>query len=114
GGAAGGPPVSGAGVVDWSLANGVATAVGGGNGRAPADEAAFGQRPVESACAAVLPAVTAYSRLEPGGELPLPEAVDRAEWSSAALATLRELSAGLERPVADGLAVPGPLGPVVR
>lgn len=101
-------------MVDWGLADRVAAAVGGSGGRAPGDAAAFGQRAVESACAAVIPAVTDYSRLGRSGELPRPEAVDRAEWSGAALATLRELSTELERQLAEGLAVRGTLGTVVR
>ena len=55
-----------------------------------------------------------YSRLRPTGELPHPELVDRAEWARLGLRTLRELSERLERRVADGLSLPGPLGGLAR
>ncbi len=50
----------------------------------------------------------------PSEELPRPELVDRAEWARLGLRTLRELSVELERQVAEGLSLPGPLGGLAR
>jgi coenzyme F420 biosynthesis associated uncharacterized protein len=98
------------GFVDWGLAERVAVALGG-NDRTTG---AFDQNAVDSACAEAVALALDYSRLRPAGELPRPELVDRAEWARLGLQTLRELSEQLERRVADGLSLPGPLGGLAR
>jgi coenzyme F420 biosynthesis associated uncharacterized protein len=102
--------MSASGFVDWRLAERVALALSG-NGGAPG---AFDQDAVDSACAEATALALDYSRLRPAGELPRPELVDRAEWARLGLRTLRELSVELERRVAEGLALPGPLGGLAR
>jgi coenzyme F420 biosynthesis associated uncharacterized protein len=102
--------MSPSGFVDWGLAERVALALGGNDG-APG---AFDQDAVDSACAAAVALALEYSRLRPAGELPRPELVDRAEWTRLGLRTLRELSETLERRIADGLSLPGPLGGIAR
>jgi coenzyme F420 biosynthesis associated uncharacterized protein len=88
----------------------VALALGGDDG----DAGAFDQGAVVAACADAVALVLDYSRLRPGGELPQPELIDRAEWARIGLRTLRELSDELEHRVADGLSLPGPLGGLAR
>ena len=102
--------MSAGGFVDWRLAERVALALGGNDGIG----GGFDQQAVDSACAEAAALALDYSRLRPAGELPRPELVDRAEWARLGLRTLRELSEGLERRVAEGLALPGPLGSVAR
>jgi coenzyme F420 biosynthesis associated uncharacterized protein len=102
--------MSGTGFVDWKMAERVALGLGG-NGDAPGP---FDQDALDSACAEALTLVVDYTRLRPAGELPRPELVDRAEWARLGLRTLRELSRELERRVADGLSLPGPLGGLSR
>jgi coenzyme F420 biosynthesis associated uncharacterized protein len=96
--------------VDWGLAESVALALRG-NDRSPGT---FDQEALDSACAEATALALDYSRLRPEGELPTPELVDRAEWARLGLRTLRELSEGLERQMAEGLSFPGPLGSIVR
>ena len=69
---------------------------------------------MDAACADAVDLVLDYSRLRPAGELPQPELVDRAEWARIGLRTMRELADRLERRVADGLSLPGPLGGLAR
>jgi coenzyme F420 biosynthesis associated uncharacterized protein len=102
--------VNASGFVDWGLAERVALVLGGNDG----GPGAFDQDAVDAACAEAVALVLDYSRLHPAGELPQPELVDRAEWTRLGLRTLRELSGQLERRVADGLSLPGPLGGLAR
>jgi coenzyme F420 biosynthesis associated uncharacterized protein len=102
--------MSASGFVDWGLAERLALALGGNDG-APG---AFDQQAVDSACADAVALALDYSRLRPAGELPQPELIDRAEWARLGLRTLRELSEQLERRVAEGLSLPGPLGGLAR
>jgi coenzyme F420 biosynthesis associated uncharacterized protein len=98
------------GFVDWRLAERVALRLSG-------DESAsgsFGQEALDSAYAEAVALALDYSRLHPAGELPPPELIDRAEWARLGLRTLRELSVELERQIADGLSLPGPLGGIAR
>jgi coenzyme F420 biosynthesis associated uncharacterized protein len=97
-------------LVDWRLAERVALTIGGDHDV----PGVFDQHAVDAACAAAVALVVDYSRLRPAGELPQPELVDRAEWTRIGLRTLRELSGQLERRVADGLSLPGPLGGLAR
>jgi coenzyme F420 biosynthesis associated uncharacterized protein len=96
--------------VDWGLAERIALSLGGGDG----DRGAFDQRTLDAACAEAVPMALDYSRLRPATELPAPELVDRAEWARLGLRTLRELSVELERRLADGLSLPGPLVSLAR
>ena len=98
------------GFVDWGLAERVALALGGND----ATPAAFDQDALDAACGDAVDLVLDYSRLRPVGELPQPELVDRAEWARMGLRTMRELADRLERRVADGLSLPGPLGGLAR
>jgi len=103
------------GLVDWGLAQRVATALAR-EGERPANGATapFGREALAAACADAVDVVLGYTRLQPSGELPEPELVDRAEWVRTGLRTLRELSGGLEDRIADGISLPGPLGGVAR
>jgi coenzyme F420 biosynthesis associated uncharacterized protein len=107
--------VSDGALVDLGLAQRVATAMAR-EGEGPADAAgkAFGQDAVDAAYGDAVDLVLSYTQLRPAGALPQPELVDRAEWVRTGLRTLRELSGGLERRVADGISLPGPLGGVAR
>ncbi len=96
--------------VDWGLAERVALALGGNDGAS----GPFDQEALDAACAEAVALALDYSRLRPAGELPRPELVDRAEWARLGLRTLRELSVELERQIADGLSLPGPLGGLAR
>jgi hypothetical protein len=67
------------GLVDWGLAQRVATALAR-EGERPANGATapFGRDALAAACADAVDVVLGYTRLEPSGELPQPELVDRA------------------------------------
>lgn len=96
--------------VDWGLAERVALGLSGNDAR----PGLFGQEALDSAYAEAVTLALDYSRLRPAGELPRPELVERAEWARLGLRTLRELSVELERQIADGLSLPGPLGAIAR
>jgi coenzyme F420 biosynthesis associated uncharacterized protein len=98
------------GFVDWRLAERLALGLSGNGGAA----GPFGQEALNSAHAEAVALALDYSRLRPAGELPPPELIDRAEWARLGLRTLRELSTELERQIADGLSLPGPLGGIAR
>jgi coenzyme F420 biosynthesis associated uncharacterized protein len=102
--------VSGGGFVDWRVAERVAATVGGDGG----DSGPFDQETLERACGEAESLVAAYTGLSPASSLPRGELVDRAEWARLGLGMMRELSEGLERHVAEGLSMPGPLGGVAR
>jgi coenzyme F420 biosynthesis associated uncharacterized protein len=97
-------------LVDWTLAQRIAGGLAGEtSGSGP-----FGQRTLDSACADAVTLVTEYTGMCPRGPLPEPDLIDRAEWSRLAIRSLRELSEGLERSIADGIRLPGPLAGVAR
>lgn len=98
-------------IVDWGLAERVASAFAGSD-RASVADPEFDQSAVESACEWARPLVVAYTELAPPAALPSPETVDRSEWARLGLSTLRELSAELEAGLSGGLDLPGPLGPL--
>ena len=98
------------GLVDWTLAQRIAVGLAGDGG----SSGSFGQRTVDSACADAVTLVTEYTGMRPGGPLPAPELIDRAEWARLGVRSLRELSGGLERSIADGIRLPGPLAGVAR
>ncbi len=58
--------------------------------------------------------VSSYTGLRASDALPRGEAVDRARWARAGIVTLRDLAAGVEQRLAEGLSLPGPLGAVMR
>jgi coenzyme F420 biosynthesis associated uncharacterized protein len=96
--------------VDWGLAQRIAVGLAGeGAGKGP-----FEQTAVDSACAQAVTLVTGYTHLEPAESLPAPELIDRAEWARLGVRSLRELSDELERRIADGISLPGPLGALAR
>ena len=102
--------MSAGGFVDWKVAERVAVTVGGDGGTA----GPFDQAGLDSACEEAVSLVTAYTGLTPGGPIPRGELVGRAEWTRLGLEMVRELSEGLERRVAEGLSMPGPLAGVAR
>ncbi len=102
--------MSDAHLVDWGLARRIAVRLAGTErGAGP-----FDQRAVEGACADGVALVEEYTRLKPGGPLPAPQLIDRAEWARLAVQSLEELSAELELRIADGLRLPGPFGGIAR
>lgn len=78
-------------VVDWSLAERVATALAGDG---PAWEGSEDELRAESDRAAEL--VRYYTSLKPKGRLPSAELVDRAEWARVNLESFKHLSARVE------------------
>lgn len=98
------------GLVDWTLARRIAVGLAGDGG----DSGPFEQRTLDSACADAVTLVTEYTGMHPGGPLPAPELIDRAEWARLGVRSLAELSGGLERTIADGIRLPGPLAGVAR
>jgi coenzyme F420 biosynthesis associated uncharacterized protein len=97
-------------LVDWSLAQRIALGLAG----AGAASGPFDQAGVEAACAEAAILIIGYTGLDPGRSLPAPELIDRAEWSRLAVRSLRELSGGLERRIAAGIRLPGPLSGLGR
>ena len=98
------------GFVDWRLAERLALGLSGNGGRT----GVFNQESLDAAHAEAVALALDYSRLCPEGALPRPELVDRTEWARLGLRTLRGLSGELERQIADGLSLPGPLGGIAR
>ena len=96
--------------VDWGLAQRIAVGLAGEG--APAGP--FRQEAVDDACAEAVTLVLEYTRLSLAQPVPSPELVDRAEWARLGLRTLRELSEDLERRIAEGISLPGPLGSAAR
>jgi coenzyme F420 biosynthesis associated uncharacterized protein len=105
------------GLIDWALAERVATAVGSagqdGAAQAPRGPDPFGAAAVASACARASAEVIEYTELRPGTPPPAPEPVDRAAWSANALALLRELGGELDQR-AGGPIDPQGLGGLAR
>jgi coenzyme F420 biosynthesis associated uncharacterized protein len=97
-------------VVDWGLADRVArTVAGNGSGKR-----AVRRADLRRAARGSVGMVRDYTGLEPRGRLPSPELVDRREWISANIASLRAMTSGAEERIADSLDLPGPLGPGLR
>ena len=103
--------MSAGGLVDWRLAERVATAAAGRGGSGPA---AVTPRVLREACSEALAGVIAYTGLEPAGATPEPELVGREEWARSALASLAPAVAPLERRALAGLTLRGPLGGAAR
>jgi coenzyme F420 biosynthesis associated uncharacterized protein len=96
--------------VDWTLAQRIAVGLAGEQG----GSGPFGQRGLDSAYTDAVTLVTEYTGMHPGGALPDPELIDRAEWARVGLRSLRDLSEGLERRISDGIRLPGPLAGLAR
>jgi coenzyme F420 biosynthesis associated uncharacterized protein len=93
-------------LIDWRLAQRVALAIAGQGPRWEGEGEAELRRESERA----VELVSEYTRLEPAGELPPAELVGRDEWVRTNLATFRQLSAIVERSLAQRLSLPGPAG----
>jgi coenzyme F420 biosynthesis associated uncharacterized protein len=98
------------GVVDWGLAERVGLLVAGSGERSDRVR----QVEIDAASEDAVELVRDYTRLEPEGEIPRPEAVGRPEWVRANLAMIRAASADVERRLGESLDAPGPLGPAAR
>jgi coenzyme F420 biosynthesis associated uncharacterized protein len=97
-------------VIDWRLADRVArTVAGNGSGKR-----AVRRADMRRAARGSVRLVCDYTGLEPRGRLPSPELVDRREWISANIASLRAMTSGTEQRMADSLDLPGPLGTGLR
>ena len=98
-------------IVDWRLAERTAGAIGGSPdpGARP-----YGAREIADACTEAIATASAYARMAVPGVAPEPELVSRREWSHSALATLATASEPIEARVQAGIALPGPLGSVLR
>jgi coenzyme F420 biosynthesis associated uncharacterized protein len=101
--------VSGNVLVDWDLAERVAGAVAG---RPPSSPIAAAE--LEAAAVPSLDLVLDYTRLRPRGKLPPAELVDRNEWIAANLTSLRDISAPVERRLAESMRLPGALRTAAR
>jgi coenzyme F420 biosynthesis associated uncharacterized protein len=94
--------------VDWSLAERTAGALAGTGG------ASYAAGAIRDACEQAYEPAADYARLPAPASPPMAELVDRRGWSRAALHTLAEAAAPMERRLADELSLPGPLGPIAR
>ncbi|HEY5907992.1 MAG TPA: zinc-dependent metalloprotease, partial [Vicinamibacteria bacterium] len=65
-------------------------------------------------CAEAESLIRTYSLLDPDPGLPVPEAVGRAEWTTAALGTLSGVTDELQREHEIEITLPGPLGGIAR
>jgi coenzyme F420 biosynthesis associated uncharacterized protein len=101
---------SGRGFVDWGVAERVGVLIAG---EGP-ERDWVRQEEVDRASDETVGLVRDYTRLEPRGELPRPEAIDRREWVRVNLAAIRSAAGELETRLAGSLDAPGPLGPVAR
>ena len=98
------------GVIDWRLAERVSRAVTANTGPRADPPAAFAAE-VESFAARSAELVSAYTGLQAVGTLPVPETVDRAEWSEINLGSMRSVLEPLVERQGEGL---GPLGAPLR
>jgi coenzyme F420 biosynthesis associated uncharacterized protein len=98
------------GVVDWGFAERVGVLVAGDG----PERDWVRQDEVDRASEETIGLVREYTRLEPAGELPHPEAIDRREWVRTNLAAIRDVVAGVEHRLAGSLEAPGPLGSIAR
>ncbi len=96
-------------LVEWDLCERVALAVAGS-----ADRPSIDQADIDRAAAGTVNLVRGYTGLEPAGELPRAEAVDRPEWIRANVAAIRDMSSELERRLSGSLPTAGPLAPMAR
>jgi coenzyme F420 biosynthesis associated uncharacterized protein len=97
-------------LVDWGLAERLAVAIAGTGG----EHDGVGQVEIDGAADRAVSLVVEYTQMEPRGELPRPEVVDRSEWIRANLAAFRGMSGDLERRLADSIRLPEPFRGVTR
>ncbi|HEY8465860.1 MAG TPA: zinc-dependent metalloprotease [Solirubrobacterales bacterium] len=102
--------MSGGSTVDWDLAGKVARTVAGGQ-RATLS---LGDAEIRRIGERTLSDVLAYTGLEPREATPQPRLVDRYTWIAANLEDLRGLAEPLERMIAGGGSLPGPLAALGR
>jgi coenzyme F420 biosynthesis associated uncharacterized protein len=95
-------------LVDWKLAERVATSIAGGESQAPDPSQ------LRAASADATERVVAYTGLEP--TIPVPEAewVSRREWARVAIGSFRDALDPLSERLEGGLGVPGPAGVAMR
>lgn len=104
-------------LVDWGVAERVATTVITGVGPLGASSADTGRpRPEElrRVCAQALELATAYAGLGTVADPPAPELIDRTAWARNALDTLAEAATPLEERMLRDLRLPGALGGIGR
>jgi coenzyme F420 biosynthesis associated uncharacterized protein len=97
-------------LVDWGLAERLGVAIAGTG----AEHQTVGQAEIATATRRAVSLVVDYTEMEPVGELPPPEAVDRPEWIRANLAAFRGMSGDLERRLAESIRMPEPLRGLTR
>lgn len=105
-----GPEPARRGFIDWGVAERIGVAVAG---EGP-ERDWVRQQEVDRASDETVALVRDYTRLEPRGGIPRPEAIDRPEWVRVNLEAIRRAAAGLEQRLAGSLDGPGPLGPFAR
>jgi coenzyme F420 biosynthesis associated uncharacterized protein len=95
-------------LVDWDLAERVATTIAGGEAQRhdPGPLRALGEDAAER--------VIAYTGLEPTAPVPEAEWVTRREWSRIAIASFRDALDPLSERLAGGVGIPGPAGSAAR
>ena len=100
-------------LVDWGLAERVATSIAGGGETAPPPPILSADG-LAATCSEAETRIREYARLEPVEALPAPEPLDRTEWVRAIMGTLQDFAAELERENTMDVSLPGPLGGIVR
>ncbi|MEA2492490.1 MAG: Zincin-like metallopeptidase, partial [Thermoleophilaceae bacterium] len=95
-------------MVDWSLARRVASLAGASEGSTDVgvDVAASAER--------LVPEVARYTGLDPTGETPPAELVDRAGWADANLTTFSHLLEPIAERMSDRLGRAGPIAGPLR
>ena len=97
-------------MIDWALAGRIARGLAGnGSGKRSVRRA-----DLRRAARGSVGLVRDFTGLETRGRLPSAEVLDRREWIEANMASLRAMSAEVEGEFARSIAMPGPLGPLLR
>jgi coenzyme F420 biosynthesis associated uncharacterized protein len=96
-------------LVEWDLCERVALTLAGSPQGPSIDQA-----DIDRTAAGTVDLVREYTRLDPVGKLPPPEAVDRPEWIRTNIGAIRDMSGELERRMAGSLPTAGPLAPLAR
>jgi coenzyme F420 biosynthesis associated uncharacterized protein len=96
-------------LVEWDLCERIAVAMAG-----TPDGPSIDQSDIDRTAAGTVELVRDYTGLDPVGELPRPEAVDRREWIRTNIGAIRDISSELERRMAGSLPSAGPLAPLAR
>ncbi len=102
--------MSAASVVDWDLAERIATGLAGkGSGKRSVRQA-----DVDENSAGTVELVCEYTGLRPAEPMPRPEAVSRPEWIRANIHSLQSMSVEMEEGLSSSIELPGPLGGASR